>query len=147
MNDIIKADPKQKIIEKLLVGDSPEKIAKECQCQLFVVLEIVQSDEFSELIRDFLERDIQISGIIALKNIKKIASDDSISKATQLKANQWIAEKALEYNRLGTNSASPSTMTQDQLARRLKDLQNEALKRAKPIDTGVIDDPLKKMME
>jgi len=38
-------------------------------------------------------------------------------------------------------------MTQDQLARRLKDLQNEALKRAKPIDTGVIDDPLKKMME
>lgn len=94
---------------------------------------------FSERVKEYLEKDIQISGLAALRNIKAIAAQEGISKATQLKANQWIAEKALELNRLGVDSHSPATMTQDQLSRRLIELQKEAIKRAKPINTGVID--------
>lgn len=101
-------------------------------------MRIMASNVFTERVKEHLEKDILISGLTAVKNIKTIASQEGISKATQLKANQWLAEKALEVNKLG-HTESPATMTQDQLARRLKELQNEAIKRAKPIDTGVID--------
>lgn len=139
MNDLIPHDLEQKIILGLLNGENPDTLQKAHNCDLSIIVRIMAGSAFSEQITEYLQRDIQISGLVALKNIKQIASDNSISKATQLKANQWIAEKALEYNRLGAGDDSPATMTQDQLARRLKTLQAEAVKRAKPIDTGVLD--------
>lgn len=139
MNDLVKQDMIENIVLDLLSGQNPDTIVLKHGCELSQVMQIMGSNVFSERIKEHLERDLQVSGLIALKNIKNIASDNTISKATQLKANQWIAEKALELNRLGASDESPATMTQDQLARRLKALQSEAVKRAKPIDTGVLD--------
>lgn len=147
MNDLQSSDLTEKIIQKLLSGENPDNIQKQFSCELSLVYQILGSGVFSERICEYLQRDIQISGIIAIKNIKEIAGKTDISQATRLKANQWIAEKALELNRLGVDSDSPATMTQDQLARRLKALQDEAIKRAKPIDTGVIEVNLDNMME
>lgn len=147
MNDLINQDMDEKIILALLQGENPDMIIKNFHCDLKTILRIMGGSSFSERIKEYIERDLQLSGLIALKNIKNIASDDKISKATQLKANQWIAERALELNRLGIDSDSPATMTQDQLARRLKELQQEAIKRSRPIDTGVIEQSIDDMLE
>lgn len=142
MNELTAQDLEEKIIVSLLNGENPDMIKTKHNCDLSVIMRIMGGVGFSERIKEYLERDIQLSGLVALRNIKKIASDDNISKATQLKANQWIAEKALEFNKLGAGDDSPATMSQDQLARRLKTLQAEAIKRAKPIDTGVLENML-----
>lgn len=147
MNDLIKAELTENIVFDLLNGENPGDLTTKHGCELSLIHGIMASSVFSERIKEFLERDIQISGLVAIKNIKSIASDDKISKATQLKANQWLAEKALEFNRLGVDADSPATMTQDQLARRLKSLQAEAHKRAIPIDAGVIDQSLDDMLD
>lgn len=147
MNDLIKDELGEKIIFALLAGENPDTIKKQFSCDISLIMKIMGSSTFSERIKEFLERDLQLSGLVALKNIKSIASDDKISKATQLKANQWIAEKALELNRLGLSDDTPATMSQDQLARRLKALQTEAIKRAVPIDTGIIEQSIDNMME
>jgi hypothetical protein len=139
MNDLINQEMTENIVFDLLNGENPDTLKIKYSCELSLIHKIMGSSVFSERIKEFLERDIQISGLVAIKNIKSIASDDKISKATQLKANQWLAEKALEFNRLGIDADSPGTMTQDQLARRLKALQQEAIKRAIPINTGVIE--------
>jgi hypothetical protein len=139
MNDLIKQDLMENIVLKLLQGENPDTVASAYSCDLKLVMQIMGSNVFSERVKEYLERDIQLSGLLAIKNIKLIAQDNEGSKATRLKANQWLAEKALELNNLGTFDDAPSTMTQDQLARRLKALQAEAVKRAKPIDTGVLD--------
>lgn len=138
MNDLINIDFVEKITLSLLSGENPDIVANNHKCDVSAVYGIMRSNVFSERVKEYLEKDILISGLTAVKNIKTIASQDGISKATQLKANQWLAEKALEVNKLA-DSESPATMTQDQLSRRLKELQNEAIKRAKPIKTGVID--------
>lgn len=142
MSNILPIDLTEKIVTGLLTGENPDILALKYSCELSQIYEIMGGVAFSERIKEYLEKDIQLSGLIALKNIKNIASDNTISKATQLKANQWIAEKALEFNRLGASDDSPATMTQDQLARRLQTLQQEAIKRAKPIETGVLDNML-----
>ncbi len=147
MNDVIKHDLREKIVNLLLCGSNPDITAKECDCDLSMVLAVMGSGDFSERISEHLEKDIKISGITALKNIKDIASDDTANKNTRLRANQWIAEKALETSALGSSGGAPATMTQDQLARRLQELQKEAIKRAKPIDTGVIDQDLDAMLD
>ena len=141
MNDLVKQELTEKIILALLSGENPDMIMTKLSCDSNAVMRVMASNVFSERVREYLEKDIIISGLAAVKNIKTIAGQEGISKATQLKANQWLAEKALEFNKLGVDSDSPATMTQDQLARRLKELQNEAIKRAKPIETGVIDNP------
>ncbi len=138
MNDLLPIEKTELIVLALLQGENPDIAATKFQCDILTIHKIMASNVFSERVKEFLEKDILISGLTAIKNIKTIASQDGISKATQLKANQWLAEKALEVNKLGAEE-TPATMTQDQLARRLKELQNEAIKRAKPIETGVID--------
>lgn len=137
----------EKIVSGLLSGENPDTLQTKFNCDISLIYKIMGSNVFSERISEYLQRDIQISGLMAIRNIKQIASDDQISKATQLKANQWLAEKALEFNRLGIDADSPATMTQDQLARRLKVLQAEAVKRAKPIDTGVIEQSIEDMLD
>lgn len=150
MNDLVNSDLKKKIADLLLCGKKAMDISNALSCDVKTVFEVFGSDDFSQQIQGFIEKDIKISGFMALRNIKKIAEDETGSKATQLKANQWLAEKALEFSKIGSSSDSPATMTQDQLARRLNELQAEALKRAKPIDTGVIEqvpDNLSDMLE
>lgn len=139
MNDLVNPDFVEKITLSLLAGENPEDLSISHNCDVNAIYRIMGGIGFSERVKEYLEKDIIINGLVAVKNIKKIASEDGISKATQLKANQWLAEKALELNRIGLQGESPSTMTQDQLARRLQELQKEAIKRAKPIETGVIE--------
>ena len=140
MKDLIITEKTEEIVLALLSGENPDTLHLRFKCDILVIHKIMASNVFSERVKEHLEKDIVISGLVAVKNIKTIASQDGISKATQLKANQWLAEKALEVNKLG-GEETPATMTQDQLARRLKELQNEAIKRARPINTGVIDNP------
>lgn len=139
MNKLITLEMQENIVLGLLDGENPDILSKRISCDLSLIHGVLASNVFSERVKEYLERDIRISGVIAFKKIKEIAQDDKISKATQLKANQWITEKSLELSKLGASDESPATMTQDQLARRLKALQDEAIKRAKPIDTGVLD--------
>lgn len=142
MNEIVQDDLVEKITLLLLAGESPHEIQARISCELSLIYRIMGDNVFQERVQEYLEKDLIISGLVAVKNIKHIASEENVSRATKLKANQWLAEKALEINRIGVDSNSPSTMTQDQLARRLKELQNEAIKRAKPIETGVLDNML-----
>jgi len=146
MNDLVKQDLHQLIASKLLAGENPDMIQKEFNCPLYVIHKIMGGNDFLEQASSFLEKSLKLQALTALKNISHIAGDDSISAATRLKANQWIAEKALEFNELGHNDDAPETMTQNQLARRLKELQSEAVKRARPIDAGVIDHDLDGML-
>ena len=139
MNDLVNQELNEKIVIGLLSGENPDTLMIKFSCGYSEIMRVMASNVFSERVKEYLEKDILISGLAAVKNIKTIAGQDGISKATQLKANQWLAEKALDLSRIGLNAESPATMTQDQLARRLKELQSEAIKRAKPIDTGVID--------
>lgn len=138
MNDLITIEKTEQIIISLLNGENPDTLKNKFNCELSQVYKIMASNVFSERVKEYLEKDILINGLTALRNIVKIAGEEGISKATQLKANQWLAEKALEVNKLN-HSETPATMTQDQLARRLTELQKEAIKRAVPINTGVID--------
>jgi hypothetical protein len=151
MNDVVKADLKEKIINSLLCGENPDKCAELYKCGLNVVLGIMGGSDFQERISEHLTKEVRIAGLTAVHNIKKIASDEDANKNTRLRANQWLAEKALEINNIGGSDGSAATMSQDQLARRLQELQAEAVKRAKPIDTGVIEhspsDDLSDMMD
>lgn len=147
-NDVLlNSDLAESIVFDLLNGENPDRLKTKYNCELSLIFGIMDTNVFSERIKEHLEKDIQISGLAAIRNIKEIANNHNISKATQLKANQWLAEKALEFNRLGLDTDSPATMSQDQLARRLKALQAEAVKRVKPIDTGVIEQSIDDMLD
>ena len=151
MNELVTTDLKEKIINSLLCGVNPDTTAKEHKCALSVVLAVMGSGDFSERISEHLEKEIKVAGVAALRNIKTIADDEAANKNTRLRANQWLVENAMNISKLGGSDGSPSTMTQDQLARRLQELQAEAIKRAKPIDTGVIEhtpqDELSQMLD
>jgi hypothetical protein len=146
MNDIIKDDLNQKIIELLLKGDDPVFISRKLDCPLNMVMAIMGSESFREICKENIESLIVFNGLAAVKRIEE-TSRLSTSELARLGAAKWLADNALNINKLGIVSESPSTMSQDQLARRLKDLQKEAVKRAIPIDTGVIEHDIDKMME
>lgn len=138
MNDIVETNLYKSIANSLLFGDLPEVVAAKNKCTLNEVMNVVNSNNFQELCKEHVKKLININGLAAVNRIieeSKMATSANI----RLKANMWIAEKALEFNNLGDFDNSPATMTQDQLARRLKELQGEANKRAKPIDTGVTE--------
>lgn len=151
MNELINTDLKEKLINSLLCGVNPDIAAKEHDCALSVVLAVMGSGDFQERISEHLEKELKIAGVAALQNIKTIANDTEANKNTRLRANQWLVENAMNISKLVGSDGSPSTMTQDQLARRLQELQAEAIKRAKPIDTGVIEhtpqDELSQMLD
>lgn len=139
MGALIDTKLHEKIAEMLLQGQDAITVSKEIGCDQKEVLRVIRGADFMAQTLEFLDREVRLAGIMAVRNIKQIANSDEGSKATRLKANQWLAEKALEVASLGDSATSPATMTQEQLARRLKELQGEALKRAKPINTGVIE--------
>lgn len=147
MNELVKADLKEKIVVSLLFGEKPEEIAIKHDCDLKHVFRVLRDKNFQERISEYLEKEIKINGLAALRNIKEIADDEQANKNTRLRASQWIAEKALEINNITGSDGSASTMSQDQLARRLQELQKEAVKRSKPIDTGVLDQQLESMFD
>ena len=138
MNDLVKEELTEKIIQALLKGENPEAVSQYLLCDINVTYQIMASEAFRSLCKQKLESLVVFNGLAAINRIEEI-SRLSASDMARLGASKWLAENALNINKLGHVTESPANMTQDQLARRLKDLQNEAIKRAKPIDTGVIE--------
>ncbi len=139
MNEIVNADIKKEIAEKLANGETVDSISKELGCEPSVVSVISQSAEFLSKSAEILEKRVKLASLNALKNVESIANNEKASDATRLKASQFIIDKALEFSGLQGGDDAPSNMTQRQLIDRLKELQDEAINRAKPIDTGVLD--------
>ncbi len=146
MNDIIKTDLKENIVNLLLCGENPNTIAIKCKCDLNTVLLIMGSTNFLEKCTELVEKSIKSQVLSSIRNITLIANSKTASDVTRLKANQYIVDRSLEFNDNGHDTGEAATMTQEQLAARVKDLQNEVNKRAKPIDTGVIDMSLDDML-
>lgn len=139
MNDVVKADLNQEIALLLLKGEKVQDICRGLECDENSVMSVRSSADFLQIAQEQFEKESKINGLTALRNIKNIADDVESSQATKLKANIWLAENARNINELVSDGESAATMTQEQLARRLTELQKEAIKRAKPIDTGVIE--------
>lgn len=131
MNDVVKTDIKQIITQKLLQGEKPEDICRGLECDVNAVYAVQSSDNFAQAAIEHLEKNVKAASVKALQNIIKVAEDEKASQATRLKANQYIVDKALEFNELGGGEVSPATMSQQQLATRLAQLQKEAKKRIK----------------
>lgn len=141
MKSLITFDQKTEIAQKLIHGESPNKISKEMNLGLNQVLAILEDGEFSAKCLELFKNQARGLALVALHNISRIAFDPSATAATQLKASKILADIAREMDELHPNDMEPSGMTQAQLAERLKALQKEAITRAKPIETGVIDQP------
>lgn len=139
MKSLITFDQKTEIAQKLIHGESPDKISKEMNLGLNQVLAILGDGEFSAKCLELFKNQARGLALVALHNISRIAFDPSATAATQLKASKILADIAREMDDLHPNDLEPSGMTQAQLAERLKALQKEAIARAKPIDTGLIE--------
>jgi hypothetical protein len=139
MKQLISHDQKVKIAEKLIYGESPNKIASDLNITMNQVLLLLGDAEFSAKLLELFRNQARGIALVAHHNITRIAFDPSATAATQLKASKILVDIAREMQELHPNDLQPANMTQAQLADRLKALQKEAINRAKPIDTGVID--------
>lgn len=139
MKDIITNDIKAKIAENILNGENPESVGNKLGLTLNQVLGVLGDKDFSAKLLILFKNQAKGIALLAHNNIVRIAFDTKASAATQLKASKILVDIARELEELSPNDLEPATMTQSQLADRLKALQKEAINRAKPIDTGVID--------
>lgn len=139
MKDIITNDIKAKIAENILNGENPESVGNKLGLTLNQVLGVLGDKDFSAKLLILFKNQAKGIALLAHNNIVRIAFDAKASAATQLKASKILVDIARELEELSPNDLEPATMTQSQLADRLKALQKEAINRAKPIDTGVID--------
>lgn len=139
MTSLIKHDDKVKIAEKLIHGENPNSISLSMNLPLNHVLGLLGDGDFSAKLLELFRNQARGIALVAHHNITRIAFDPSATAATQLKASKILVDIAREMQELHPNDLQPANMTQAQLADRLKALQKEAIARAKPIDTGVID--------
>lgn len=139
MKAIIPHDQKVKIAEKLIHGETPDKIASFFGLTQNDVLSLLGDKDFSAKLLELFKNRARGVAVIAHNNIMRIAFDEKATAATQLKASKILVDIAREMEELHPNDLEPANMTQNQLADRLKALQKEALNRTKPINTGVID--------
>jgi len=139
MKALITQATRAQIAEKLIHGENPNNISKDLGIELNQVLMILGDGDFSARCLELYRNQARGLALVALHNISRIAFDPVATAATQLKASKILADIAREMDELHRDDLEPSNMTQNQLAERLKALQKEAILRAKPIDTGVID--------
>ena len=132
-------DKRAEIAQRLINGDSPQVIATDFLITVNQVLSIFSDGDFSVRVLELFKNQARGVALVAHHNIMRIAFDPSATAATQLKASKILVDIAREMQELHPNDLEPAGMTQSQLADRLKALQKEAIARAKPIDTGVID--------
>lgn len=139
MKALIPHDQKLKIAEKIISGETPSKIAENLGLTVNQVLSILGDSEFSTKLLNLFKNQARGVALLAHHNIVRIAFDPESTRATQLKASKILVDIAREMEEIHANDLEPANMTQAQLADRLKALQKEAINRAKPIETGVID--------
>lgn len=139
MTSLISYDQKVKIAEKIIHGENPNSIALTMNIPLNHVLGLLGDGDFSVKLLELFKNQAKGMAVIAHNNIARIAFDDKASAATQLKASKILVDIARELEELSPNDLEPANMSQVQLKDRLDALQKEAIARAKPINTGVID--------
>lgn len=139
MKQLIPHDQKVKIAEMLIHGESPNNIALTMNISLNTVFQLLGDGDFSARLLELFKNQAKGMAVIAHNNIARIAFDPAASAATQLKASKILVDIARELEDLSPNDLEPANMSQAQLKDRLEALQKEAIARAKPIDTGVID--------
>lgn len=139
MKDLITMDQKAKIAEMLIHGENPNNISTTLNIPINRVLMILGDGDFSARLLELFKNQAKGMAVIAHNNIARIAFDPTATAATQLKASKILVDIARELEDLHKDDLEPANMTQNQLAERLKALQKEAIARAKPIDTGVIE--------
>lgn len=139
MTKLITQDQRAKIAEKLIHGESPISISNNLNITVNDVLLILGDGEFSAKLYELFKTQAKGLALVAHHNITRIAFDPTASAATQLKASKILVDIAREMEELNPGDLEPANMSQSQLADRLKALQKEAIARAKPINTGVID--------
>lgn len=132
-------DDKQKILEKIIHGENLNSISIEFKVSINVILSILGDRDFAAKLLELFTNQAKGMALIAHNNIARIAFDTTASAATQLKASKALVDIARELQELSPNDLEPAYMSQNQLADRLKALQKEAINRAKPINTGVIE--------
>jgi len=147
MNDLTNTNLRENITQSLLCGDNPQTVSDKHKCDIKTVLLVMGGKDFLERSTELLEKSVKSQALRAINNIAAIANNEKASDATRLKANMYIADRALDMNAVSGTDSEAATMTQDQLAARLKELQSEAIKRAKPIDGQVIDQSIDDMLE
>lgn len=140
MSKIIKDDINQKIAARLMRGDSIYEISK--------ALRITQKKVFSVLFEgvsqddDKLKLPLFVIGRLAFRNITELAHDASTNSQTRLKANKILVDYARESAKNIPQDIDSASLSQDQLIKRLNILQQEALKRAQPVNNSVIDNDI-----
>ncbi len=127
------------ISNMLIHGESPHKIAESLGISITRVFRVLQDEGFSIQCLEIFKTQAKGVALLAHNNLIRIAFDANASPATQLKASKILVDIARELEELHPSDLDPAHMSQDQLIDRLKSLQKEAIARAKPIDTGVIE--------
>lgn len=140
MNDIIKKnDLKIRILDLLIEGKSITDIMSITQCDKKMIYSIVLDDKFAPKSAEICEKLLAAFSIRAVQELAEIMTDSSNAVNARIRASEVILNKAQDIKDKALQGLTPSTMSQDQLAARLNELQKEVTKRAKPIDTGITD--------
>ena len=139
MKSLIPHDQKADIAKRLIYGESPSAISEKTGMSVNEVLSVLGDGDFSGKLLELFKSQAKGVALIAHNNIMRIAFDPTASAATQLKASKILVDIARELEELHPNDDEPANMSQAQLADRLQELQKEAIKRAIPIETGVIE--------
>lgn len=107
-------------------------VAKNCECTVHYVYEVMKSAQFQDWQRGLALAELHgIGSRVAIKTLIEIAKDKKAPKQARVSA----SDKLLSYTgySIGTNGEiekAPSTMTQAELQQRLQQLTIEASQRA-----------------
>lgn len=141
MTALIPHSVKIQIAEKLINGESLEDISKCLKIRGNSILTILGDPSFSAKLLELFRNQARGLALLALHNITRIAFEEnkSVTAATKLKASKMLADIALQLDEIQPGDLDPSSMSQSQLVARLRALQKEAGNRARPINTGQIE--------
>jgi hypothetical protein len=139
MKVTIHHDVKVQIVEKLIHGIAPNDIASLLGITVNSVFNIFDDPELSNKFNDLLKARSIGMAFIAHNNISRIAFDPSASAATQLKASKMLVDIGKDTQEMHPVNIEPASMSQNQLVDTLRALEKERIKRAKPIDMGIIE--------
>ena len=143
MTKIIKTDElKQKIVKLLLTGLSTREVSEYLKCDINVTNSVFQSVAYVKLAQEEIPKLLSSAGLRAVVNLSQICDNNTTSDSVKVRANEILLKEALNIQAMQQSSVAASNMRQEQLIERLNDLQKEAIKRTKPIDTGVIEHKL-----
>lgn len=144
MNNLTKDEVRLNVAQKLINGDNPNQIAVDLGLEKNKVLTILGDGGFATKLLEIFKNQSRGLALSSLHNIADIAFDQSptASAATKLRASKLLIDIAKELDSVFASDLDPATMSQAQLVNKLAELQKEAANRAKPINTGQIDQGL-----